>query len=92
MGYNSVTGLAKEISSIQKDFDTMCSGLYALIESLDGQWEGAAQKEFMTAYKKLKPKLKNVSTTLERYTSSINNVFSSELEADKQSSLTFSSF
>lgn len=92
MKYDSVTGLAKEVNAIQKDFESMCSGLDALIQSLDGQWQGSAQKEFMTAYKRVKSKLKTVSITLERYTFSINSVPTSELKADKQSSLTFTPF
>ena len=92
MGYNSVTGLAQEVSRIQKDYETVLSGLDALVKALDGQWEGAAQKEFMTAYNKLKPGLKTVSATLEQYTSSIGKVPSYELKAEKQTSFTFKSF
>lgn len=92
MGYNSVTGLAEEVVTIQKNYEATLSGMDALIKSLDGQWEGAAQKEFMTAYNKLKPRLKTVSATLKRYTDSLGKAVSYELKADKQSSLSFTSF
>ncbi len=92
MGYNSVTGLAKEVSAIQTDYETVLAELDALVKALDGQWEGAAQKEFMTAYNKLKPSLKTVSVTLKRYTDSIGKAVSYELKADKQSSFSFTSF
>lgn len=92
MGYNSVTGLAQEVSTIQKEYETVLSEIDALVKSLDGQWEGAAQKEFMTAYNKLKPSLKTVSATLEQYTSSVGKVPSYELKAEKKTSYSFTSF
>ena len=67
----------------------MCSNLDSLVNSLEGQWEGAAQKEFMTAYKKIKPKLKSFCAILESYTSSIHKVPSLELSTEKQTATTF---
>ncbi len=89
MGYNSITGLAEEVSSIQADFETMCAEMDKLIKSLDDKWDGAAHKEFLTSYRKVKTKLSTVSATLKQYTSSIGKVLSYELETEKQTSLTF---
>ena len=69
-----MTTLSKEANDLKTDFDTMVKNLNTLVNSLNGQWEGAAQKEFATAYSKLKPKLTTISKVLDTYSTAVKQV------------------
>ena len=74
MSYGSMEALAKEINNVNGEFNTMRSGLASLVSSLNGEWEGAAKKEFEVAYSKLAPKLEAIGNVLTRYTAAVNTV------------------
>lgn len=86
MQYDSALGIAKAIDDKRLDFNGMCETLKSLVDSLDGQWEGKAQYEFQTAYKKLKSKLSVISKTMEAYSKEIRTTVQSEQETEEESS------
>lgn len=85
MEYSSMEALADEVGNIQKDFLSMCKDLDKLVESLEGQWQGTAQKEFAVAYSKLRPKLTEIGNVLEKYTKAIKQTITNEEETEKES-------
>lgn len=89
MQYDSALGIAKAIDDKRLDFNGMCETLKSLVDSLDGQWEGKAQYEFQTAYKKLKSKLSVISKTMEAYSKEIRTTVQSEQETEEESSSGF---
>lgn len=89
MTYSSALDIAKAIDDKRLDFNGMRGTLDNLVDRLNGQWEGAAQREFLTAYNKLKPKLKLISETMERYSQEIRATVKAEQEADNTSSTGF---
>lgn len=89
MTYSSALDIAKAIDDKRLDFNGMRGTLDNLVDTLNGQWEGAAQREFLTAYDKLKPKLKLISDTMERYSQEIRATVKAEREADATSSTGF---
>lgn len=89
MTYSSALEIAKAIDDKRLDFNGMRGTLDNLIDRLNGQWEGTAQREFLTAYNKLKPKLKLISETMERYSREIRMTVKAEQETDATSSTDF---
>lgn len=89
MTYSSALDIAKAIDDKRLDFNGMRGTLDNLVDTLNGQWEGAAQREFLTAYDKLKPKLKLISETMERYSKEIRTVVNEQQETEKESSTKF---
>ena len=89
MTYSSALEIAKAIDNKRLDFNGMRGTLENLVDSLSGQWEGTTQREFLTAYNKLKPKLKLISETMERYSKEIRAVVAAEEDQDKTSSTEF---
>ena len=85
MTYSSALDIAKVIDDKRLDFNGMCDTLDNLIDDLNGQWQGTAQYEFMTAYGKLKPKLKLISSVMEQYSKEIRAVVSAQQEQDTTS-------
>lgn len=85
MEYSSMEALADEVDNIQKDFLSMCKDLDTLVESLEGQWQGTAQKEFAVAYSKLRPKLTEIGNVLEKYTKAIKQTVTNEEETEIKS-------
>ena len=92
MSYDTVIGVADEAAAIKADYEAMRSGLDNLIRTLTEQWEGAAKKEFLTAYNKLKPKQAAVCKTLERYSASVSKVCTQERSTETKTSQEFKSF
>lgn len=82
MDYSAMGNLAKEVTSMNQDFQEMINNLASLVESLDGQWQGKAQVEFAVAYSKLKPKLDTVSEVLQNYATEINNAAAAEQDVE----------
>ncbi len=82
MDYSAMSELAKEVRTMNDDFQEMIKNLDSLVESLDGQWQGKAQVEFATAYSKLKPKLQTISETLQNYATEIENATSNEKDLE----------
>lgn len=82
MDYSAMGNLAKEVTTMNEDFQTMIAGLATLVESLEGQWQGKAQVEFAAAYSKLKPKLDTISEVLQNYATEINNAATSEQDVE----------
>lgn len=82
MDYSAMGNLAKEVTSMNQDFQEMINNLASLVESLDGQWQGKAQVEFAVAYSKLKPKLDTVSEVLQNYAIEINNAAAAEQDVE----------
>ena len=82
MDYSAMGNLAKEVTTMNKDFRDMITNLATLVDSLDGQWQGKAQVEFATAYSKLKPKLDTISEVLQNYATEINNAACSEQDVE----------
>lgn len=91
MTYSSALEIAKAIDDKRLDFNGMRGTLDNLVDRLNGQWEGTAQREFVTAYNKLKPKLKLISETMERYSQEIRAAVKAEQEADSTSGTGFKS-
>lgn len=89
MSYSSALDIAKAIDDKRLDFNGMRCTLDNLVDTLNGQWEGTAQREFLTAYNKLKPKLKVISETMERYSKEIRAVVATEEDQDRASSTKF---
>ena len=89
MTYSSALEIAKAIDDKRLDFNGMRGTLENLVDSLSGQWEGTTQREFLTAYNKLKPKLKLICETMERYSMEIRAVVNAEKETEKGSSSGF---
>lgn len=85
MNYSSMNDLARQVSALQQNFDTMRSELNSLVESLDGEWQGKAQKEFAAAYGKLKPKLETISEVLQQFSTEVLNATIQESELEQQS-------
>lgn len=92
MSYDAVIGVADEAAAIKADYETMRSGLDNLIRTLAEQWEGAAKKEFLTAYNKLKPKQAAACKTLEQYSASVSKVCTRERSTETKTSQVFKSF
>lgn len=92
MDYSAMSSLASEVDGISADFSQMIKNFDSLVESLDGQWEGAAQKEFAVAYRKLKPKLDTIDNVLSKYSTAINQVVSGEESTENQLAATFNPF
>ena len=82
MDYSAMGNLAKEVTTMNEDFQTMIAGLTTLVESLEGQWQGKAQVEFAAVYSKLKPKLDTISEVLQDYATEINNAATSEQDVE----------
>lgn len=89
MTYSSALEIAKAIDDKHLDFIGMRGTLDNLVDRLNGQWEGTAQREFLTAYNKLKPKLKLISETMERYSKEIRATVKAEQEADAGAATSF---
>lgn len=85
MDYGAMGKLASQVETAQTDFTEMCKNFDSLVSSLDGQWQGKAQKEFSSAYEKLRPKLKTISTTLESYAKSIRDTAANEAALESES-------
>lgn len=90
MTYSSALEIAKAIDDKRLDFNGMRGTLDNLVDTLNGQWEGAAQREFLTAYNKLKPKLKLISKVLEEYSAAIRTAVTNEQEQEKHAAGLFS--
>lgn len=90
MTYSSALEIARAIDDKRLDFNGMRDTLDRLVDSLSSEWEGAAQREFLTAYNKLKPKLKTISETMEQYSSEIRKAVSAQQEQELSSAKTFS--
>lgn len=86
MTYGSALNIANAIEDKRLDFNGMRGTLENLVDSLSGQWEGTAQREFLTAYNKLKPKLQLINETMERYSNEIKKTVAEEQEQDQASS------
>ena len=84
MTFHSLEDLSREIGNIQADFDNMRTGFDSLVQSLDGLWQGAAQKEFAVAYDKLKPKLATVSEVLSKYSEEISGAAKKQRTLDAE--------
>ena len=80
MTYSSALEIAKAIDDKRLDFNGMRDTLDHVVDSLSEEWEGAARREFLTAYNKLKPKLKTISETMERYSAEIKTTVAAEEE------------
>jgi len=89
MTYSSALDIARAIDDKRFDFNGMRDTLDSLVEGLSGEWEGTAQREFLTAYKKLKPKLKLISETMERYSTEIRATVAAEEEQEQASASGF---
>ena len=89
MDYSAMGNLAKEVTTMNKDFRDMITNLATLVDSLDGQWQGKAQVEFATAYSKLKPKLDTISEVLQNYATEINNAATSEQDLESSNKTLF---
>ena len=92
MDYSAMLSLASEVDGISADFSQMIKNFDSLVESLDGQWEGAAQKDFAAAYGKLKPKLETIGDVLSKYSTAINKVASGEESTENQLAAKFNPF
>lgn len=90
MTYSSALEIARAIDDKRLDFNGMRDTLDRLVNSLSSEWEGAAQREFLTAYNKLKPKLKTISETMEQYSSEIRKAVSAQQEQELSSAKAFS--
>ena len=82
MDYDALKKLAEEVCQMQEDFEKMRKQLGELADSLDGQWQGKAQAEFSSAYKKLQPKLTTISEVLSDYATEITNAANGEKELE----------
>lgn len=89
MSYSAMKQLISEITGLHETFETMCNNLDSLVNSLDGQWQGAAQKEFAAAYSKLRPKLKAIGEMLGKYPAAISNVSGQEAETEASNASLF---
>lgn len=82
MDYSSVKTLAVQVKAMQEDFDTMCTDLCWLVDSVSNSWEGKAQVEFSAAYSKLARKLNIISEVLGQYAKELNNAIIAEAETE----------
>ena len=82
MDYSAMDNLAKEVTTMNKEFQDMITNLATLVDSLDGQWQGKAQVEFAVAYSKLKPELDTISEVLQNYATEINNAVVNEQDME----------
>lgn len=89
MTYSSALEIARAIDDKRLDFNGMRDTLDRLVDSLSSEWEGTAQREFLTAYNKLKPKLKTISETMERYSTEIRATVAAEEEQEQASASGF---
>lgn len=89
MDYSAMSNLAKEVTAMNEEFQTMIADLATLVGSLDGQWQGKAQIEFAAAYSKLKPKLYAISEVLQNYATEINNAATSEQDLESSNKTLF---
>ena len=87
--YSSALEIARAIDDKRLNFNGMCGTLENLVDDLSNQWVGVSQREFLAAYNKLKPKLKLISSTMERYSNEIRAAMAAEEEQDKKSSSGF---
>lgn len=85
MDYSSMESLASDVVNMQTDFEEMCKSLESLVESLEGQWQGSAQKEFAIAYSKLKPQLDSISDVLKHFSERLNKLSPKIQNADQYS-------
>ena len=85
MDYSSMESLASDVVNMQTDFEKMCKSLESLVESLEGQWQGSAQKEFAIAYSKLKPQLGSISDVLKHFSERLNKLSPKIQNADQYS-------
>jgi WXG100 family type VII secretion target len=86
MDYGSMENLKTQVTNLQSDFSELQKNLSSLVSSLDGQWEGAAQKEFATAYSKLEPKLGKISDMLGAFASAVESAASDEATTENSTS------
>lgn len=84
MTYDAVAGISDEANSILTDYEAMCKGLEELVSSLADQWEGSAKKEFLKAYKKIKPKQAAVRENLQQYSISAKKACELERSTDRK--------
>lgn len=89
MTYSSALEIARVIDDKRLDFNGMRETLDRLVDSLSGEWEGAAQREFRAAYNKLKPKMKLISETMESYSAEIRATVAAEEEQEQASASGF---
>ena len=89
MGFSAMEDLVQKINDEQESFEKMCTDLNSLVDSLEGQWQGSAQKEFAASYSKLKPKLEKICSVLSRYSSAIKEAASREEETDTSTAKIF---
>ena len=89
MDYSAMGNLAKEVTTMNDDFQKMIENLAKLVDSLDGQWQGHAQVEFAAAYSELKPKLDTISETLKNYATEINNAAFGEQDLESSNKKLF---
>lgn len=83
--YDAVLEIAQRIDDSRIGFSDMQEQLDRLVDGLSGKWKGAAQKEFSAAYEKLRPKLKVINSTLEKYSQLIRAYVQRQQEQDAES-------
>lgn len=71
MSYGSIEKVSGEIKKMKAEFDEMCLNLNTLVQELNGQWQGNAQREFAVAYSKLQPKLKTIGSIMGDFSTAV---------------------
>ena len=89
MSYDSVTDFADAVESAQLDFRDFLLALDALVESLDGIWEGKAKNEFDSAYKKVRKKLAVSNDKIEDFSGEVRKTVDRQRETDQGSASSF---
>ncbi len=92
MNYGLVRSVGEEASSIQGEFEALFKSVDSLISGIDGSWQGAAKKEFMTAFDKMKPRFNAVSSNLKSYAAALPRVALIEEDTESQTAGTFHGF
>lgn len=91
MTYEAMRSAADQVKLHKENFDSMISGMTAILSGLNGQWEGVAKTEFETAFQNLKPTLQKFSELLGRYGTELNQEVSGMTEKEQGSAHRISS-
>jgi len=92
MDYGVVHGVGEEAAAIRAEFDSLFTKVDSLISGIEGVWQGAAKKEFMTAYNKLKPRFNAVSSNLNSFSPTLKQAVTLEADTESQTAGTFHGF
>ncbi len=85
MNYEAISSASAQVKAYKQNFDSMITGMSAILSGLNGQWEGAAKEEFENQFAVLKPTLQKFAELMGRYSDELDKEVADMMEKESGS-------